>query len=102
MGACKYIWLVAATGDLHGVGSESLIKKSLRESQKKKKKESQMEGIWVHDTDSSWGALPHWSTHSHKKEWKLVGEVKSRKGFFQMREIRACLFIGLNWKKAKN
>lgn len=30
--------LVAATGDLHGVGSESLIKKSLRESQKKKKK----------------------------------------------------------------
>lgn len=37
--------LVAATGDLHGVGSESLIKKSLRESQKKKKKESQMEGI---------------------------------------------------------
>lgn len=29
---------MAATGDLHGVGSESLIKKSLRESQKKKKK----------------------------------------------------------------
>lgn len=49
-----------------------------------------MEGIWVHDTDSSWGALPPLQ-YTTQKEWKLVGEVKSRKGFFQMREMFVCL-----------
>lgn len=37
--------MVAATGGLHGVGSESLIKKSLRESQKKKKKKVRWKGF---------------------------------------------------------
>ena len=37
--------MVAASGDLHGVGSESPIKESLRESQKKKRKSEKKEKV---------------------------------------------------------